>query len=249
MSNTVQLEVCGKHHELDVKEYNGQRVVTFKDIDMLHQRPDGTARRNFNENKTRFVLGEDFYVRNSYEAKSEFGITAPHGLILLTESGYLMLVKSFTDDLAWEVQRQLVNTYFRVKETMQYPKTPAELMLMAAQQLVEHEKKIKELEERTEAAHHRIDNIDKIDILGDPQQRLNKMIRKYAVQNGLTFQKAWRDFKQAFNTAYRTNITMLVENYKLKHGLKQLSVPEYLARIDRLDDAIRVADKLLNQAS
>ena len=25
-----------------------------------------------------------------------------------------MLVKSFTDDLAWDVQRQLVNTYFRV---------------------------------------------------------------------------------------------------------------------------------------
>ena len=26
-----------------------------------------------------------------------------------------MLVKSFTDELAWEVQRQLVNTYFRVQ--------------------------------------------------------------------------------------------------------------------------------------
>lgn len=25
-----------------------------------------------------------------------------------------MLVKSFTDNLAWDVQRQLVNTYFRV---------------------------------------------------------------------------------------------------------------------------------------
>ncbi|MBH8022117.1 hypothetical protein I6C29_21100, partial [Clostridioides difficile] len=37
-------------------------------------------------------------------------------LILLTETGYLMLVKSFTDDLAWKVQRQLVNSYFRVKE-------------------------------------------------------------------------------------------------------------------------------------
>ena len=27
-----------------------------------------------------------------------------------------MLVKSFTDDLAWEVQRQLVNSYFRLKD-------------------------------------------------------------------------------------------------------------------------------------
>jgi hypothetical protein len=37
----------------------------------------------------------------------------PKGIILLTESGYLLLVKSFTDDLAWSVQRQLVNGYFK----------------------------------------------------------------------------------------------------------------------------------------
>ncbi|HNQ43870.1 MAG TPA: hypothetical protein PKI59_05545 [Candidatus Cloacimonadota bacterium] len=30
-----------------------------------------------------------------------------------TESGYLMLVKSLTDDLSWAVQRELVNSYFR----------------------------------------------------------------------------------------------------------------------------------------
>jgi len=37
------------------------------------------------------------------------------------ESGYLMLVKSFTDDLAWKVQRQLVNAYFRTKEELPAP--------------------------------------------------------------------------------------------------------------------------------
>lgn len=36
-------------------------------------------------------------------------------ITLITESGYLMLVKSFTDDLAWKVQRELVNFYFRGK--------------------------------------------------------------------------------------------------------------------------------------
>ena len=41
-----------------------------------------------------------------------------HGTTLITESGYLMLVKSFTDDLAWKVQRELVNTYFRVKDVV-----------------------------------------------------------------------------------------------------------------------------------
>jgi hypothetical protein len=30
-----------------------------------------------------------------------------------------MIVKSFTDDLAWDVQRKLVNTYFKYKDTVQ----------------------------------------------------------------------------------------------------------------------------------
>ena len=90
--------------EIRVKEFRGQRVVTFKDIDMVHERPDGTARKRFNDNKKRFILGEDYFVRNSDEAKGEFGVTAPNGMYLITEQGYLMLVKSFTDDLAWDVQ-------------------------------------------------------------------------------------------------------------------------------------------------
>lgn len=39
--------------EIAVKEYQGQRVVTFKDIDMVHERPEGTARKRFNDNKKR----------------------------------------------------------------------------------------------------------------------------------------------------------------------------------------------------
>lgn len=103
-------------HVLPVKEYKGQRVVTFKDIDIVHNRPTGTARKRFNDNKKHFIEGEDYFVRKTDEAMHEFGVIAPNGLILITESGYLMLVKSFTDDLAWTVQRELVKNYFRVNE-------------------------------------------------------------------------------------------------------------------------------------
>lgn len=52
-----------------IKEYEGKRVITFKDIDMVHNRPEGTARKRFNDNKKHFIEGEDFYildhVRNS----------------------------------------------------------------------------------------------------------------------------------------------------------------------------------------
>lgn len=46
---------------LQIKEYRGKRVVTFKDIDTVHKRPDGTASRNFRENRQRFISGVDFY--------------------------------------------------------------------------------------------------------------------------------------------------------------------------------------------
>ena len=38
-------------------------------------------------------------------------------MVFLTETGYLMLVKVFDDDLSWQVQRQLVRRYFAAKET------------------------------------------------------------------------------------------------------------------------------------
>ncbi len=46
---------------LTVKEYKGQRVVTFKDIDTVHGRAAGTARRNFNSNKSRFIENTDYF--------------------------------------------------------------------------------------------------------------------------------------------------------------------------------------------
>lgn len=106
------------HIPLQVKEYNGQRVVTFKDIDSVHQRPNGTAGRNFRTNRKHFIEGEDFYKITPDEFRRTIGnmdSRQSNDVTLLTESGYLMLVKSFTDELAWSVQRQLVNSYFRLK--------------------------------------------------------------------------------------------------------------------------------------
>lgn len=107
--------ICIHGINITPKMYNGQRVVTFKDIDMVHSRPEGTARKRFNDNKKRFIEGEDYYKIQPSEIRT-VGITSPNGGTVVTESGYLMLVKSFTDDLAWTVQRELIKSYFRVKQ-------------------------------------------------------------------------------------------------------------------------------------
>lgn len=125
MENIVNVEGT----ELDVREYNGQMVVTFDDIDLVHKRPSGTARKAFNRNKKRFINGVDYIVlekENSNVHPVDIrNIDIPNrGITVFTESGYLMLVKPFKDDLSWDVQRALVNGYFSSKN--QQPTTTIE---------------------------------------------------------------------------------------------------------------------------
>lgn len=140
------------NHKIQGKEFKGKRVVTFKDIDLVHERPDGTARKRFNDNKKHFIFGVDYFVRNSDEAKNEFDIIAPNGLILITEPGYLMLVKSFTDDLAWKVQRELVNNYFNKVE----PLSQIEILKQSVEVLNRHDQEIRNIDSRMDKLEYDI---------------------------------------------------------------------------------------------
>jgi phage antirepressor YoqD-like protein len=102
--------------ELTPIEIDGKRYLTFTQIDQVHQRPAGTAKRNFYENREEFIDEEDFRSTNFVQLQKA-GIPRPNsnGAILITETGYSMLVKSFTDKLSWKVQRQLVSGYFRAQ--------------------------------------------------------------------------------------------------------------------------------------
>lgn len=105
---------------IQIKEYAGQRVVTFKDVDTVHHRASGSARKRFNDNRKHFIEAVDFYRLTQPSEIRTLGFSRPQGgvpseVILITETGYLMLVKSFTDDLAWKVQRELVDSYFRAR--------------------------------------------------------------------------------------------------------------------------------------
>lgn len=60
-----------------------------------------------------------------------------------------MLVKSLTDDLAWDVQRQLVNGYFRPRQSM----TTEDMMIAQLQE----QKKIKQT---VEIIDERVDNLE-----------------------------------------------------------------------------------------
>jgi hypothetical protein len=91
--------------DLTVKEIKGRRVVTLHQIAKLHKTDQDKIGRNYRNNKNRFIQEVDYFNLRPVN------ITEPR--LFFTESGYLMLVKSLTDDLSWQVQRELVNGYFR----------------------------------------------------------------------------------------------------------------------------------------
>lgn len=153
---------------LDIVEYQGQRVVTFAMIDDVHSRPEGTAKRNFGVNKNHLVIGEDYLELGKDEIRSNlqdgvFSKFAATG-ILITESGYLMLVKSFTDDLAWKVQKQLVKGYFKAKEIIQNFDPMKALSDPNALRglLLGYSEKVIELEHKVEAMSQDVNALDRI---------------------------------------------------------------------------------------
>lgn len=157
MKNEIQIN----NTSFPVVEYAGQRVVTFAMIDRVHGRPEGTARAAFNRNRTHFIAGVDYEelgpdVIRTDLPEGTFSKFAPSGIVLF-ESGYLMLTKPFTDDLAWKVQRELVNNYFRKtsESASQFPvpQTKVEALALALELAKENEKLAEERDEaiRTKA--------------------------------------------------------------------------------------------------
>lgn len=190
-------------------------------------------------NKYGFVEGEDF---TTFLAKSTGGRPSTEYYLVLDTGKEIAMVEN-------NEQGRVIRKYFIEveKQSRQKPQSVEDLIILQAQSMKEIKQTVNQHKEQLETVNNRLDNIDKIDTIGDLQQRLNAMIRKYAAQNGLSFPNAWRDFRKSFNTAYRTNLKMLVRNYAMKHKLKKLSAPQYLSLVNRLEDGIRVADKMLNR--
>ena len=146
---------------LQVIEYKGQRVVTLSQVDSVHGRPKETAGRNFREHKHRLIEGEDYFKVGADEFRRHLNPShskfASEDVILLAETGYLMLVKSFTDDLAWSVQRQLTNTYFRTK-----PQSRELSKLEVLQQAIESEQARIKAEEALALAGPKVEFFNKV---------------------------------------------------------------------------------------
>ncbi len=200
-------------NDLQVKMWNGQRVITFADIDRVHERPEGTAKRNFSTNKKHLIRDVDFVVlKPSDIQRNEIrtsGINRANinnrGTTYLTESGYLLLVKSFTDDLAWKVQRQLINNYFKFREVMESIQPVKSGLLLSETKFTEA---LDTITTCTAVFQNMIDYStinykQQQDLLQTARKRVNNLLggahsQEYKEYSRIYFKNLWQDFCKVF---------------------------------------------------
>lgn len=213
--------------QFTAKTLDGKPVLTFRDIDTIHHRPDGSAKRNFNTNRQRFIEGEDFFKITADEFRTAIGdmdSRQQNDVTLFTESGYLMIVKSFTDDWAWEVQRRLVKTYFRAKElTAEKPKPMSTNDLFALQVKInrEYESKLNALEERADNTDRKISTIT--DVLSAPptdeerwRDEMNRRVRAMCEEYGLNYHTTIGDMYAELERRAHVNLTTRQKNLQAR---------------------------------
>ena len=230
--------------------YNNERILTTEQLAQVYETESRRITENFNRNKERFVKGRHYYLLQGEELrafKREYAdsvVATISKLYLWTERGADRHCKILDTDKAWEQFDHLEETYFRVKENK--PACMEDILIQSLKEMKETRLKAEQATQKAELANTRIDNLDCTNIQGTPQQRLNAMIRKYSYENGIIYSYGWKDFRKAYNTAYHTNIVTKCHNYCEDHHIKKLSIPAYLTRAGLIEDALRVADKMLN---
>lgn len=200
-------------NDLKVREWNGQRVVTFADIDKVHERPEGTAKRNFSTNKKHLIRDIDFVVLKPSDIQKDeirtSGINREdinnRGTTYLTESGYLLLVKSFTDDLAWKVQRELVNSYFKFREVMEVMQPNGNELTLSNAKFMEAVDSIETCAAVFQSMidYSTINYKQQQDLLQTARKRVNNLLggahsEEYKEKSRMYFKNLWQDFCKAF---------------------------------------------------
>ena len=232
--------------EIETKEYKGQRVITSYDVAKLHEREVNDVTKNFNNNRDKFILNEDYFLINKNDISErkisvqEFIPNNVKEIPIFTESGYLMLVKSFTDDLSWKIQRMLVKSYFIVTTGQIQPKqlTKIEALKMALETELENER----LRIENEAQNEIIKGLN-----GDLQPYqiediINRIIRVGGENYGNKYNEVYRVFKEQYHIDLKARMNNYNKTVRPKNRFK--SVLSYAIANDYGKDLLKVVTRL-----
>ena len=232
--------------EIETKEYKGQRVITSYDVAKLHEREVNDVTKNFNNNRDKFILNEDYFLINKNDISErkisvqEFIPNNVKEIPIFTESGYLMLVKSFTDDLSWKIQRMLVKSYFIVTTGQIQPKqlTKIEALQMALETELENER----LRIENEAQREIIKGLN-----GDLQPYqiediINRVVRVGGGNYGSKFNEIYRVFKEHYHIDLKARMNNYNKTARAKNRFK--SVLSYAIANDYGKDLLKVVTRV-----
>lgn len=120
-------------------EREGQRVLTTQQLAEAYNADTKLLNRNFERNRDRYIEGKHYFSLAGRELvdfkgkqQNDVSLKFTSILYLWTERGALLHAKSLNTDEAWKVYDMLVETYFRVKEQPQVPRTLPEALRLAA---------------------------------------------------------------------------------------------------------------------
>lgn len=150
-----------------VREFNGQRVLPFKVIAAIHNKKEDSVKKAFSRNKNKFIEGIDYLsfdgtngrqklIDNQYPKLEDIPLSNNFNFTLFTLTGYLLLVKSFNDNLSWKAYRGLINYYVYTKTNVKNIYDALRLMI---DKLEENEVRLNEIEVNNIKQEKEVNNI------------------------------------------------------------------------------------------
>lgn len=238
---------------MELVQVNNEQVVTnsLKVADVFEK-----EHRHVLDSIRQILAAENSAARFFYETTYE-NRGKQYPMYLMNRDGFSLLVMGFTGAKAMQWKIKYIEAFNAMEEQLkaqQEPKSQIDILVESAKALQRQERELarlrldnEEIRKEQKEQGKRIDDLNGVCTDGTKRQRLVALVNAYARKSGVTYDRAWRDFKVAYNTAFHTSISLCRANYVKQNGLtKKPSVPEFLEAKGLLGDALRIADKLLN---
>lgn len=187
---------------LKIIEYSGIRVLTTQQIANVYETDTKQISYNFNHNKERYQEGKHYILLTGNELRAFREIhDLPSNLnkaYLWTEKGAFLHAKSLNTDRAWEVYDKLVDSYFRVRKTINEELSPQmQLLLQMVNTMAEKELEDKERDRKIalvkETAEKAVETTEKIkdefiQEFDNWRNDVNTKVREIAINSGIPYQ-------------------------------------------------------------
>lgn len=211
---------------LQVIQHNGVDVIDSREVaEMTGKNHKELLRdiRNYSEiigNSTErnFALSE-FFIESSY--KDPTGRTLP--CYLITKKGCDMVANKMTGEKGVLFTAAYVTAFEKMQERLKTPASPAEQLLAQAQLMVEQERRLKAVEEKTQATQETVQSA--FSALSHPtvsrdhwQDETRSQIRRMCLENGLNYQthtaKLYEELESEAHVNLETRVKRLRDRMK-----------------------------------